>query len=204
MKLDPKTLSLIEKLATPQQGVFTIAGLKSLLQVSDISSLNQKLKPYLLAGILRRFCRGFYVTKNFSLEALSQRIYPDSTVSFGNVLAKKLIIGSIPEKTIYAVKKGKSRTFPSPWGSIVHLGFNSPQAEQLVSLGSHWEGGIRFADPEKAFLDVFYFYQKGRKFSFNVYSDINFDLLDKTKIKNYLQHYKNPKFQQFVWGVIHG
>ena len=204
MKLDTVILSRIEALATPQRGIFTIHGLKNLFQVSDVSSLNQKLKPYRKANILLRFSRGYYVTKNCDLEALSQRICPNSAISFGNVLAKELLIGAVPKKTVYATKAGKSRTYSSQPGHIVHLGFTGSQAGRLVSLGSHWEGGICYADKEKAFLDTLYFYQWGRKFSFNIYSDIHTSLLDKRKIKRYLRHYQNPKFQKFVLGVLHG
>lgn len=204
MKLEGHILSLLEQLSRPQRGVFTTAGLKSLFQVVDVSSLNQKLRPYLVARILQRFCRGFYVTQNFSLESLSQQIAPDSVISFGTVLAKALLIGSIPQKTVYALKTGKSRTYSSRLGSVVHLGLKAPRSKTLVMLGSSWEQGIRYADKEKALLDVLYFYQLGRKFSFHIYSDIHYEILDRKKIERYLKHYKNPKFRQFVLGVLHG
>jgi hypothetical protein len=204
MKVDPQILSLIEKLSLRQRGIFTTQGLKNLFQIYDISSLNQKIRPYLEAKILQRFCRGYYVTKNFSLVDLSQRISPRSVISFGNVLAKELIIGSIPQKRTYAIKTGKSRTYTSHLGSITHLGLTIPLAKDLVTLGSHWDNGICYADKEKALLDVCYFYQRGHKFSFSIYSDIDYSLFDKRKVKKYLQHYKNPKFQQFVLGVLHG
>jgi hypothetical protein len=123
----------------------------------------------------------------------------------GSILAKEMVIGSIPQKTVYAVKIGKSRTYKSPLGQVVHLGFaNAQDAKQMWVGYSIQKDGIRRADKEKAFLDTLYFYQRGTRFSFNVYSDIQIDRLDSAKLNEYLTHYKNPKFIKFVEGVING
>lgn len=157
------------------------------------------------AKILTSFCRGFYVAQNFDREYLSQRICPESALSLGTVLARDLLIGSIPQKTVYAVKKGKTRIYKSELGQIVHLGFASPS-----SAKDNWFGyqvgktGIRYADPEKAFLDTLYFYQLGNHFSFNIYSDIHVNRLNQKKLAGYLKKYRNPKFRKFVQGVIDG
>ena len=58
--------------------------------------------------------------------------------------------------------------------------------------------GIRMATKEKAFLDTLYFYQKGTKFNFDIYSDINTGELDRNVIFDYLKRYGNPKFVKFV------
>jgi len=162
--------------------------------------LQQKLRPFLKAGVLFRFCRGFYVAKDFKLEALSQKIAPASAISFGSVLAKEMLIGSIPKKCVYAVKLGTSRTYKSPYGQVVHLGLT----ESLWFGYSKWIKSVRYADKEKAFLDTLYFYQKGHKFSFNIYSDIQTDKLDLKILETYLEKYKNMRYRKFVEGVLSG
>ena len=135
------------------------------------------------------------------MEWLSQRICPDSAISFGSALAKEMLIGSIPQKTVYAVKIGKTRIYKSPLGQIVHFGFAAAGKELWFGYEMA-KNGIRYADMEKAFLDTLYFYQKGRKFSFNIYSDIQVDRLNPKKLQKYLMKYKNPKFRTFVQGVL--
>lgn len=205
MNLDPKKLLLLQSLAPKHRGIFSNSDLSNLFLTLNSLSFNRRLKPFLKSGILRRFCRGYYVTENFDLEWLSQRLSTHSAISLGTVLAKNRLIGNIPQKTVYAVKIGKTRIYQSKFGSVVHLGYSS------LSVGLNlWFGydtsitGIRYADKEKAFLDTLYFYQLGHKFSFNVYSDIDVEKLDLKKIQTYLKKYKNPKFKTFAKGVIDG
>ena len=205
MKIDPKILSRLQTFIPKQHGVFTLHDLGNLLSASNSIQLNQKLKPFLKAGFLQRFCRGFYVAREFDFAWLSRRMCPQSAISFGNVLAKEMVIGSVPQKTVYAVKIGKSRTYRSLLGQVVHLGFSNPEEGSNMWFGyDHYENGVCYADKEKAFLDTLYFYQSGQKFSFNVYSDIHLDRLNRKKIMKYLGRYKNPKFRKFVTGVLNG
>lgn len=204
MKSMVENLMQLESLAPSYGGVFSASDLKNLFLSSSSEAANQKLKPFLKAGFLTRACRGFYVTKKFDLERLSARLCPDSAISFGNVLAQEMVIGSIPQKTVYAVKRGKSRTYRLPTGQIVHLGFTGGQNSNAWFGYDVYKQGVRYADKEKAFLDTLYFYQLGHRFSFNVYSDINVSVLDSKKIEEYLRKYKNPKFKQFVKGVLIG
>lgn len=200
MKLEVKQWAALQSLASKHGGVFTVYDLSNFFLAQHPVELQQRLKPFLRAKVLYRFSRGFYVTEGFKLEILSQRICPASAISFGSVLAKELLIGSIPQKTVYAVKIGPSRTYASPLGQVAHLGI-SPN---LWFGYNQWKSGVRYADKEKAFLDTLYFYQKGAKFSFNIYADIQTDRLDDKVLKRYLNHYKNQKFKKFVEGVIHG
>lgn len=204
MKIALETIEEFQKLAPMHRGVFTTQDLANLFLTQDTIQLKRRLKPLIDAKMLFRFCRGFYVTKEFNLEWLSQRIFPNSAISFGNVLSKEMLIGSIPQKTVYAVKIGKTRIYKSPLGQVVHFGFSSREASSLWFGYDVFKDGIRYADKEKAFLDTLYFYQSGNKFSFDVYSDINLKLLNQKKLSKYLSAYKNPKFRKFAEGVIHG
>lgn len=195
----------LQTLIPRHRGVFTIHDLENFFLTHDTVEIQMKLKSLLKLKILERFCRGFYVAQGFDIECLSQRICPHSVISLGSVLAKEMVIGSIPKKTVYAVKVGKSRIYKSQLGQIVHLGFASVcEAERMWFGYEISSNGIRYANKEKAFLDTLYFYLKGRKFSFNVYSDIQVDRLDAKLVTSYLGHYQNPKFKKFVEGVLHG
>ncbi|OGQ05322.1 MAG: hypothetical protein A3F82_01100 [Deltaproteobacteria bacterium RIFCSPLOWO2_12_FULL_44_12] len=204
MKVDPQILLLFQTFAAKHRGIFTIHDLEGLFGTKQPVALQQKLRPFLQAKILSRFCRGFYVAKEFDLEWLSQRIAPDSAISLGTVLSREMVIGSIPQKTVYAVKVGKSRVYKSSLGQVVHLGFTGGDAKAMMAFGyKKMEKFIRYADKERAFLDALYFYQRGHKFSFNIYSDIQVKKLDQKIVNRYLVRYKNPKFVKFVEGVCH-
>lgn len=205
MKLEAKTLFALQALLPRHRGVFSSYDLANLFLTLDSLGFNRKLKPFLRAGVLRRFCRGYYVAEKFDLEWLSQRLCPHSAISLGTVLAKAGLIGNIPQKTVYAVKIGKSRIYESRAGSVVHLGYSSPSIGRKLWAGyTIGANGIRYADQEKAFLDTLYFYQLGHKFSFNVYSDIAVERLHLKKVESYLKKYQNPKFKTFVKGVLRG
>ena len=66
------------------------------------------------------------------------------------------------------------------------------------------EGGINYADPEKAILDTLFFYLRGNRYSFDIYSDIDISSIDTIKLKRYLKKYKNPKFKSFVKKYFNG
>lgn len=188
---------LIEKWAAEFRGVFSLADLRNLLDPTSDTVLFQRLKSLRALGVIRRFGRSFYVTEGFSLETLSSRICPDSCISFATVLADALVIGSIPANTVTAVKCGPSREYLSDWGNVVHLGL----AGHLL-FGYTVRDGVRYADKEKAFLDTVYYYQKGRRYSFDPYTDVNIDLLDREQLRRYIGRYRNPGFATFVEGFL--
>jgi len=147
--------------------------------------------------VLRRFCRGFYVTESFDLPTLSQRIAPDSYVSFGTVLARELLIGPRPSRRVEAVKVGKSRTYAGLGYEVVHL-----HIAPHLAFGYEATDGVQFADTEKAVLDVLYFHLRGRRYPFDIYSGIDFDKLDRVRLDSYLKLYRNPKFVTFARGLL--
>jgi hypothetical protein len=178
-------------------GVFSINDLRNLFNQTNDVLLHREIKNLEGENILVRFRKGFYVTKQYNPELLACRIYPESYISCGTVLAKQLIIGSIPSKTIYAVKIGRNKEFEGLGFRIHYFGI---KPELLFEIT--FEDGIRYASAEKAFVDTLYFYQKGEKFSFDPFSDINISLLNREKIERILDHYSNPRFKSFVKGMI--
>lgn len=189
---------LVETNAQSLSGIFTYADLASLTNTSEKTLLPRRIKQIEKAGILSKFIRGVYVYEPaFDPQVLSQRLSFPSYISLEPVLAKNLIIGTIPKFRLTAVKLGRSRLYETDYLTIEHLGI-----QKSLFFGFKNIDGINIADPEKALLDCLYFYQKGRRLLFNVYEDINFKRLDARKIENYLGQFKNPKFVAFVTSLM--
>ena len=184
---------LLERHAGEMQGVFTVSDIRNLIAPACEVELFRRIRRLEAHGVLRRFCKSVYVTESFDLEAVSCRINPESYVSFGNVLSRHMLIGVIPEHTVTGVKPGRGRRYGNRLGTVVQLGIRP----QLI-FGLEFDKGILRANVEKAYIDTLYFYQKGHRFSFDIFGDIDTAKLDRTLIFKYLEHYRNPKFVRFV------
>jgi hypothetical protein len=204
MKVDADILFRLQALSPQQRGVLTTRDLEVLFMTSNRQLLKNRLRPYLEERILVRFCRGFYLvpkatTPEAGLAALSQRICAHSIISLGTVLARARLIGTIPKNVVYAVKAGTSRTYENKdIGRIVHFGFGGLKESSLVGFGYQFEDGICYAEPERALLDTLYFYQRGNKFFFNIYSDIAVDRIDRDTYLKYVDEYPNSRFRTFA------
>lgn len=178
-------------------GVFSKADLVNLFNESNPVVLNRRVGRLEKSHALSRFIRGYYTAGDFDVQVLSARLNKNSYISLGTVLAQELIIGSVPARTLYAVKTGRSKFYRKGGFSLQYLGI----APHLF-FGFENKDGVNIATPEKAFLDALYFYQKGQKFSFNIYTDMTLSRLDRRKIAAYLKKYKNPRFVNFVTGFL--
>lgn len=187
----------LERVARAQRGVLSKADLQTLLAEPHPAAFVRRIKTLEADQVLRRFCRGWYVTETFDLPTLSQRLAPRSYVSFGTVLARALLIGTRPERQVIAAKVGRARTYTAFGHEVVHV-----HIAPHLDFGHSAVDGVRFADPEKAFLDVLYFHLRGRRYPFDIWSDIAFDKLDRRRLNAYLRRYRNPKFVAFANGVL--
>ena len=198
----PRDSAAIRSLAPAQAGVFSIRDLQSVLGEKHKAGLVRRIQTLEREGVLERFIRGWYVTPgSFDLPTLSQRIAPESYVSFGQVLAQALVVGPVPgpvpEKEVWAAKPGRSRTYCGAACRVLHLGIDS-----RLSFGFEERGAVCWATPEKALLDVLYFHQRRRRFSFDIYSDLHLAELNRNRLSEYLSRYRNPRFTAFVRGVL--
>jgi opacity protein-like surface antigen len=187
----------IRKYEQQMEGVFTISDLQNIINEKNNVVLSRKIRAIEENKIIFRFCKGYYITENFSIETLSAKINPESYISFGYILAKELIIGSIPKYTLPCVKLGRKREYANSTYKIKYF-----TIKQDFFFGYQIKAGVKYASKEKAFLDVLYYYQKGTRFSFDIFSDINIERLNINTIYEYLKKYKNPKFIQFVKGYL--
>jgi hypothetical protein len=76
---------------------------------------------------------------------------------------------------------------------MVHLGI----APHLF-FGYDTTDGVRFADSEKAVLDVLYFHLRGQRYVFDPFSDIDMSRLDPARLRRYIARYRNPRFVSFA------
>lgn len=187
----------IQEAAEAQRGVFSKADVQTLLGEPHATAFVRRYRALEKTAVLRRFCRAFYVTESFDLPTLSQRIAPDSYVSFGTVLSRELLVGPRSSRRVVGVKVGKSRTYEGLGYQVVHL-----QVAPHLFFGFTATDGVRFADAEKATLDVLYFHLRGRRYPFDIYSDVDYQRLDKRRLETYLERYRNPKFIAFARDVL--
>lgn len=193
MKKLIQDLALMEQFSKDLGGVFSLSDLKSLFPEKNADLFYRRLSNLEKANVLKRVLRGIYVFKEYDMEVLSQKICPLSYISFEAVLAKNLIIGTIPKRELKAVKMGRKREYSSPNGKIIHVGV----APHLY-FGFESIQGVQYAVKEKAVLDTLYFHIRGMRFYFDIYSDLNIASLNIPLMKQFLKKYRNPRFVVFV------
>lgn len=188
---------ILRGLEGSQGGVFSKGDLQNALGERHPAAFVRRVGSLIEHGVLHRFCRGWYVTQGFDLATLSQRLAPESYISFTTVLSRHLIVGPSPARTIVGVKTGRPRRYTDGEYVIEHV-----SVAARLWFGFSATDGVRYADPEKAFLDTLYFHLRGRTFPFDVYSDVAHTKLDRQRVRTYLSRYRNPRFVSFVRGVL--
>lgn len=62
--------------------------------------------------------------------------------------------------------------------------------------------GVRLATPERAWLDLLFYYTKGARFVIDPLNEVDCTQLDRSVVTRYLADYANPKFRSFVKGQL--
>lgn len=203
MKKSPIDIHILQNLQKFQNelgGVFTFVDLYNLIGFHHAASNQKAINRLIKNKILTRVKRGLYVTANFDLWHLAIRIQNNSYISMHSVLAKKGLTGTLSHNRVDIVTTGlgKTITFQNYRIRIVKI------SKDLFFGFQKIKNGICVADPEKAFLDILYYHSHGHKFAIDPVQEIDIEKLNKTKLSKYLSRYKNPKFVQFVKGVLNG
>lgn len=180
-------------------GVFSLSELSSLFNISNRQSLWSVVRQFETAGLLKRYCRGIYVTRDFNSQVLSAKVRTDSYISFGSALAYHRLIGTESPFLVSCVVPSRAGEFTGD----INLSYARISKELYFGFTS-LENGARIADAEKAVLDTLYFYLHKKVFYFNVFQDIDFSVLSKKKMDAYLERYANPKFRTFVRNTVYG
>ena len=199
MKKTIKNVELLLNFSAEVGGVFSLAELSSLFNITNQQTLWGLIKQFEETAILTRFCRGIYITKNFDSQVLFSKVRGDAYISLGSALAYHRVIGTESPYLISGVVLGKACEFTGK----INISYSRISKDLFFGF-STLPNGAKIADPEKAFLDTLYFYQHGKTYYFNIFQDINTSLLSDKKIISYLAQFKNQKFQTFVRNYLNG
>ena len=196
--MDAALTSKITEWAKDLNQVFTLQDLRVLFSDRTEAALYKRLNSLTQSEVLTKVKRGIYATPNATLQSISNRIDPTAYISTGTVLAKSALIGSVPVRKLQAVKTGRPRTFTCNLGMIEHLSI-----DPRLYFGFNSIDGIRYATPEKAFLDVCYYSYRGKRFSFDPATDINTQDLSQSILSDYLKLYDQRFIDYYnrIWGT---
>jgi hypothetical protein len=189
--------NLVRKYAPSMGGVFSTGDLCALLDEATPVLLHRRVNALVEGAVVARFSRGVYVSPDFDPGVLASRIIDRCYLSLGTVLARELMIGSVPARTVYAVRVGRNRTFAGPGLTIEYVGI-----DESLFFGYEAHEAVRYATPEKALLDTLYFHLRGRRFSFDIYQDIDIARIDRGRVREWLTRYRNPRYVSFVKGYL--
>lgn len=193
MKITPEFRELFNNLLKAQKGVVTTDDLKTIIQVNSSNELYRQIRKLISEKLLYKACRGVYVSNEFSPERLAFTINPNSYLGLNYALAYHNMIGTYSPKRIQVLS---SKRHSSIKVNGIELEFKLLSKDYFFGLNT--DNTIRISDREKTIIDVLFYYQKGTKYYFDIYSDIYLDGIDRKKINQYLSKFKNQKFVSFV------
>jgi hypothetical protein len=193
MKITVEFREKFEKLRLDQRGIFSSKDLRSIISPTSNVDFYRQIKKLVKEKLIFKFCQGIYVSSNFSRPHLIMAINSQATLSLEYALAFYNMIGTYSDAVIRPLVKEVKRPIKTN-----DLTLEFKKLNEDLFFGNVIEDGVRVATKEKALLDTLYFYQKGTKYYFDIYSDIDISEIDHEKINEYLTNYRNPKFIAFV------
>ena len=199
MKNAVENTQKLANLASKVGGVFSLLELGALFDISNQQLLWIAVRQFEAAGLLKRYCRGIYIARDFDPQVLSAKVRTDSYISFGSALAYHRLIGTESPFLVSCVVPSRASEFTGD----VNLSYARISKELYFGMVP-LENGAKMADAEKAVLDTLYFYQHKKVFYFNVFQDIDFAALSKERMDLYLERYVNPRFRAFARNTIYG
>ncbi len=188
----------IETLAAEMDQVFSLGDLRVLFHENTDAGLYKRLNRLEARGFLVKIIRGYYARPAARLERICQRVQPDACLTAGTVLARELLIGTVPARSVQAIRVGRPRTYETPFGNVRIL-----SVKPTLYSGFAVEDGLRYALPEKAFLDACYFTYKGHRFPFDPATDVDMSRLDAGRLRGFLPFYDRRflRFYERIWGL---
>ncbi len=194
-----KIVSRINDFGPSLQGVYTYKDLFHLIGSQDERQNVRIINRLVDEGILFKVQRGVYINQTPDLWFLAKTIKPDCYISMDTVLSKNAFFGTITDMSISAIAPGIRKKFvKTPSGIIRFFSIK----EDLIFGVDTLANGVRFADNEKAYLDLMYFYLKGERFMIDPRVEILMWKFDYKKIRTYLKRYKNPKFVSYIERIL--
>jgi hypothetical protein len=182
----------LAQIAPDVNQVYTLEDLRVLFGEYSDSGLYKLVNKFISQGVLTKMVRGVYAGEGAQLFRVCQRLHPEAYFTCTTALAKHLLIGSIPQNQVYAARVGRPRRYQTPLGAV-----NVFSLKPELYFGFAIEEGLRIAEPEKAYLDAWYFTFKGAKFSFDLSTDVACEDLDFKRLNEYLSKYDRRFIQYF-------
>lgn len=185
---------LIKKLNKIPKGFFTLNDIKKVSTMSE-NALKVTINRLVKSKKLLRLTRGYYTLdlSKVNLEKFSLDFYVPSYLSFEWTLSYYNILSQQAHAiTLASLRRRKKVSI----GSAVII-YRQIQAKHF--WGYKNINGLYIAEPEKAFLDQAYLSLNGCALFDR--EEMNFDILNKIKLKKYLKKFDNKKLEKFVSAV---
>jgi len=174
-----------------QKSYFSFADLRKITQLDDVS-LRVAISRLIKAGEISGLAKGYYCLDRAMVDwqKLALEIYAPSYLSFEWALGQYDILSQKSYAlTLATTKRAKQMEVGDIVISYRHL-------RSDLFFGYMLKDGYLVAEPEKAFLDLAYL-------SLNGYAkldveEMNLELLDKSRIKDYLKKFKDKRLSILV------
>jgi len=190
----------INRLAQKMGGIFSYSDLSNVVASGSAVQNSRIISRLVRDGLLTKIQRGFYVVQEFDLWLLASRIEPNCYISMDTLLAREAIVTTIPKRVVSTVRINKrKKRIETPLGDIVYHSIHRNLYFGITTL----KNGVHVARPEKAYLDLIYYYQKGTRYAVDPLTEVNLSKLSRELLMKYLKIYKNPKFVNFVKGLFY-
>ncbi len=161
--------------------IFYINHLKLLTNMNE-HSLRIALVRLNNKKLVKRICRGFYANpfNTPTLEEISNQICQPSYISLESALYSWGILSQIPQ-VLTCTTTQLPRTFDTSFGTIEYH-----QLKKDYFWGFINKQGYFIAEPEKALLDYLYL-RKNKRTKLDL-SELNFDNINRMKLKSYAEN----------------
>ncbi len=165
-----KGIEVFRKLKEMGKGFYTVADLEKITGLKK-NSLYVSLKRWVEMGLLERVAQGIYVPagERVEMEKIAMELYPPCYVSFESALFKYGVLNQMPFTLTLATTRKTRRL--RIYGREVEF----RKLKEDLFFGFEEIKGVYYALPEKAFLDLIYFYIMGKVFC-------DFDEMDLRKL----------------------
>ena len=194
-----KPLPVRDALLNQGTKIFTPLDFRRIFHASDLRT-KYFLEEYAKRGLFVRLKNGLYMLKTDPApeEAIANRLYRPSYLSFEYALARHNILPEMPYAVTSATTK-PTRTFTVGEKTFAYLtikrqaftGYEPiPQDRQIVLM----------AEPEKALVDYLYFVSLGKK---SPNDRLNTAQLNREKAMRYAQLYQRASLDQLVREILH-
>ena len=176
-------IALLRDMARQDGDFLTLQGLRQLTGLSE-GAVRKAVARLEKKGYLMRVGPGLYANRlgRPTLEALAMIIGAPCYISFESALERYGILSQIP-LVLTCASTSRSGQRQTPFGEIVFH-----RLHPRLFFGYRTEGGILWAEPEKALLDWIYVYRK-RYGMTPALDELMLEDLDWKRLKEWAHHY---------------